>query len=128
MAPTATEEGPPLEALRSRCGMLPQLVYRLGADGSGGNLPGNAFPVRVQAADGTRFVIWARFAQRHLASFALTGDAIRRVCEVTTSGVRGGPAAVFTAVHRGTATVRTRTDDCGPCAALGFAAEVSVPH
>jgi hypothetical protein len=117
---------PPLQALAARCGALPNAQYRLGSDGISGNEPGNAYPLRVEVPLGSAFVVWARYAQRHLAPFRVTGTVIRLTCGVTTAGQRGGPAAVFRAVQVGQASVHTAADDCARCDNRPVIAVVSV--
>lgn len=135
-APTSSEGVPPLatttipaalppilEALDRRCGPLPSLSYRLG--GSDGNLAGNSTPAQISVSVGTRFVLWAQFAQRHLGDFARIPATIREECNVNLAGPSGGPAAVFVAPSSSTWRITTNTNDCGPCANLTFEADVT---
>jgi hypothetical protein len=112
-----------LEALTRRCGTLPGLTYRLG--GTGNTLVGNSTPLPINIAVGTRFVVWAQFAQRHLADFSRDPDTLSEICNVNLPGPGGGPAAIFVAPSPGTWRIATTTNDCPECAALPFTSDVT---
>ncbi|HET9078763.1 MAG TPA: hypothetical protein VFN68_17640 [Acidimicrobiales bacterium] len=119
---TSASGSTPLTLLDQRCGPLPRPVYQLG----GAQAVGNATPLRVQAGVGARFVVWASYARRHLSGLSVTPAGLQVLCHVDQPGPGGGPAAVLQGPQRGSFTVGTRTDDCGPCAGLAFRADVTV--
>lgn len=86
---------------------------------------GNGTPLQVSATAGHPFVVSARFAARHLSPFAEGGAAVRVVCQVESKGPGGGPAAVVEMRSAGRGWLETATDDCGPCANLGFVADIT---
>jgi hypothetical protein len=111
-----------LVQLEMQCDRSSSVTYVLGTQ----SLIGNPRPLAIKARVGSRFIVWARFAQRHLGPFALRGSSIKQLCSVMEAGPAGGPASVLEAVRSGHSTISTGTDDCGPCAEQGFRASVSI--
>jgi hypothetical protein len=123
---TTTSAGlSPLTGLVSHCGKGPPQRYELGG-AQIGSMPGNPTPVAISLTEGSAATIWAHFAQRHLGPFRITGTEVRVVCGVNVPGPGGGPAEILEARTPGTVLVSTTTDDCDPCAGLGFTAKINI--
>lgn len=105
----------------------PTTVYALGGE-VGGTLRGNPDAVQGAVAVGERFLVEAHYAKRGLSVPSTASTALRVVCHSAVNGAGGGnkTTTVFVAVRPGVADIAAWTNDCGPCANLGFFARIAV--
>jgi hypothetical protein len=115
----------PVPALAARGGgdsgcAIARHVVRLG----GKDLAGNPSPVKARIHEGARITVIARFGQRRLTiPVAKDRSVLSKLCQ-DRDGYR--VLATFRAEQLGRTLVHVETDDCPPCAQLGFEARIRV--